>query len=219
MDALELMKRLLAAANTLADLGLATLGPAKGSISARDVDTGRVFVTPSGKNYREVTPETIVELAPDGIPTTPHKPSVDSIFHLAIYAARPEIGCVVHLHSPFSTTFAVCHAEIPVYMQAVANTVGCSVPVAEFALPGTKELGENIVKAMDGWKNAVLMANHGLVACAPTPEEAVIIASTVEVSAQVAYQSIVLGNPVALTQAEIDGARGFYARQFLGSGH
>lgn len=52
MDALELKKRLLAAANTLADLGLATLGPAKGSISARDVDTGRVFVTPSGKSRR-----------------------------------------------------------------------------------------------------------------------------------------------------------------------
>lgn len=151
----------------------------------------------------------------DGTVLEGEKPSVDLIFHRAIYRARPEIGAVVHLHSPYATTFAVLRREIPVYMQALANMIGGPVPVSEFALPGTEALGENIVKAMRGKTNAVLMANHGVAVCAKTPEEALSIAGTVELAAQVAQQAMAVGSPVLLTSEEIEGARSFYAKKFF----
>lgn len=208
-------KRLLKLGNELERLGLSTIGPGKGSCSVRDPMSGVLYVTPSGKAYHDVTEEMLVITDMEGNILKGAKPSVDLIFHRAIYRARPEIGAVVHLHTPYATAFAILRQEIPVYMQAIANTIGETIPVAQFALPGTDALGDNIIKAMDGRINAVLMANHGIVVAAPTPEECLTIASTVESAAQVTAIALALGTPTALTENEINGARGFYAKRFF----
>ncbi len=211
----ELKKRLLATGRELERLGLSTVGPAKGSCSVRDRHTNRVYITPSGKSYRDVGEEELVVTDLDGQLLEGSKPSVDLIFHRAIYRARPETGAVIHLHTPYATAFAILRQEIPVCMQALANTVGDAIPIAGFALPGTDELGANIVAAMKGRINAVLMANHGMVVAAPTPEEALSIAATVELAAQATIAARSIDVPTALTQEEIDGARGFYAKRFF----
>ncbi len=212
---MDIQNRLIDTGRLLETQGLATLGPGKGSCSARDLDTGKIYVTPSGKSFSTVTCDELVEVALDGEVLKGTKPSVDLIFHRAIYAARPEIGAVIHLHCPYATAFAILGQAIPVAMQAIANTVGTAIPVAKFALPGTPELGQNIVQAMQGKTNAVLMANHGLVVCAPTPEECISIASTVETAAHATFVARCMGEPVILTQEQIDGARGFYADKFF----
>lgn len=99
-------------------------------------------------------------------------------------------------------------------MQVLANTVGGSIPVAEFALPGTNELANNIVNTMNGKINAVLMANHGLVVCEKTIEKAAILASTVEDAAKSSAIALMIGKPIELTQEQIDGALNFYTKNF-----
>ena len=212
----NLLERLIGTAQALERLGLSTVGPAKGSCSVRDVEAGFVYLTPSGKPFRELDPSMLVKVDLEGNRFSEGKPSVDFIFHRAIYVARPEIKCIIHLHSPYATAFAVCRREIPIHMQAIANTVGYPIPIADFALPGTEQLGKNIVRAMEGKINAVLMANHGIVACGATPEEALHVADTVETGAQVSFIATLMGGPIPLTQEEVDGARGFYASAFLG---
>jgi L-fuculose-phosphate aldolase len=209
-----LKQRLLQVAQSLERLGLATVGPAKGSCSARDFETGAIYITPSGQNYSALGPEMLASVDAGGRAGTGGKPSVDLPFHLAIYKARPEIGAVMHLHTPYASAFAVLRREIPVYLQSQANVVGGPVPVAEFALPGTAELAANIVSAM-GRGNAALMASHGVVACGRTPEECLTVVATVETAAQVTLLSSLIGKPVPLTPEQIEGARGFYADSFL----
>ena len=209
-----LKKRLIESAKELDRLGLSKIGPGKGSFSVRDVETGEFYITPSGKKYTDLNENDIVVLDKDGKPLSNGKPSVDFIFHKAIYDDRPEINAVIHLHSPYATCFALLHQEIPVYMQVLANTIGGSIPVSEFALPGTKELGENIVKAMCKTKNAVLLANHGLVLCEKTPEKATVLASTVEDAAQASALALMIGKPIQLTEEQIQGALNFYTNNF-----
>ena len=205
---------MIASAKDLERLGLAKIGPGKGSFSARDPETGYYYVTPSGKKYSSLVEEDIVVIDTDGNVVLGDKASVDFIFHKAIYDARPEINSVIHLHSPYATAFALNHLEIPVYMQVLANTVGSCIPVAEFALPGTNELANNIVNTMNGKINAILMANHGLVVCEKTIEKAAILASTVEDAAKSSAIALMIGKPIELTQEQIDGALNFYTKNF-----
>lgn len=210
----DLKKRLIESARELDRLGLSKIGPGKGSFSVRNPETGEFYITPSGKKYTEITENDVVVLDKDGNPLTGGKASVDFIFHKAIYDDRPEINAVIHLHSPYATCFALLNREIPVYMQVLANTIGGSIPVSEFALPGTKQLGENIVKAMNKTKNAVIMANHGLVLCEKTPEKATVLASTVEDAAQASALALIIGKPVQLSDEQIQGALNFYKNNF-----
>jgi L-fuculose-phosphate aldolase len=214
----DLRQRLLQVAQSLERLGLATVGPAKGSCSARDFETGTIYLTPSGQAYSELQPDMLATVDAQGRANAGSKPSVDLPFHLAIYKIRPDVGAVMHLHTPYASAFAVIRQEIPVYLQSLANVVGGPVPVAEFALPGTAELAANIVSVL-GQGKAALMANHGVVTCGRTPEECLTVIATVETAAQVTLLSGLIGKPVRLTPEQIDGARGFYANRFFTSGN
>ena len=214
---MDQINNLVKLAQKLDQLGLATIGPGKGSCSLRDTKTGTIFITPSGKDYSELNQNNIVSVTLEGKPSTTGKPSADLIFHTAIYRARPEITAIIHLHAPYSTAFAVLQKPIPLSMQAVANIIGTEIPVSKFALPGTDELGQNIVDAMAGHINAILMANHGLITCAKNLEECLSIAVNIELAAKVTYIASQMGTPVELTKEQVNSARGFYAERFFSS--
>lgn len=212
---MNIKERLIDIGRKMEESGLATFGPGKGSCSVRDFETGSVYITPSGKSYATVKPDQLVEVNLQGEILQGYKPSADLIFHLEIYRSRPEIGSVIHLHTPYATAFAIIQKPIPVAMQAIANTIGGPIPVSKFALPGTEALGKNIVEAMDGHINAVLLANHGLVTCASNLEECLSIASTVELAAQVTFIASQMGDLVILTEDQVKDARKFYADRFF----
>ena len=79
-----------------------------GNLSARCPD-GHVLITPSGLYKGDVTPELLLELTLEGdvVSPGPLPPSTETPMHLAVYRARPEVGGVVHTHSPY----AVCMAS------------------------------------------------------------------------------------------------------------
>ena len=73
-----------------------------GNVSVREGDL--VAVTPSGLRYAELTPELVGVHRLDGAAVeAPLGPTSELPLHLAIYAARPEVGSVVHTHSPAAT--------------------------------------------------------------------------------------------------------------------
>ena len=84
-----------------------------GNISIFDPQTSLVAITPSGINYSDVTPESIVILNSDGaVIEGCCKPSSESELHLRFYLADTAVKCnaVVHTHSNFATTLA-CMGE------------------------------------------------------------------------------------------------------------
>jgi L-fuculose-phosphate aldolase len=134
------------------------------------------------------------------------KPSLDRIFHLAVYNARPDVFGIIHTHSPYATAFASLAKPILPLIMSLVIAAGGSVDVAPFAFPGSEELGQRVVEGL-GKKNAVLMEQHGVLAVGKNLSKALAVAGTVENVAQIQAISETLGGARSLDQKTI--AEGF----------
>jgi len=86
-----------------------------GNASGIDRERGLVVIKPSGVPYDTMTADdmVVVDLATSAVVDSRLKPSSDLATHLAFYRAWPEIGGVVHAHSPCATAFAQACRDVP----------------------------------------------------------------------------------------------------------
>lgn len=189
---------------------LASFGPGKGSLSARDyADNELVVITPSGMQFSQLTPEDLIVLNLQGnIVDGKRKPSLDRVFHLAVYNARPDVSGIIHTHSPYATAYASMAKPILPLIMSLVISVGGSVDVAPFAFPGTEELGKVVVAGL-AQKNAVLMEQHGVLAVGKNLSKALSVAGTVENVAQIQAISESLGTVRPLDEETIRQGREF----------
>jgi len=184
-----------------------------GNISVR-INENSFAITPSGIAYELITAEDIAIVDLTGkIIEANKKPSIELPLHSAIYNAKTNINAIIHTHSVCCTAFAVARKPIPAVCEDMVQIVGGQVDVAEYFLPGSKELAESAVIAL-GVKNACILANHGLLAVANNLNEAYKIAQIVEKSAQSVIYANSLGGVVELSQGDIDFMRNFYLNEY-----
>lgn len=156
-----------------------------GNLSIYDREKGMMAITPSSVDYETMEESDLVLMKLDGtILEGMHKPSSEWRMHAAVYREREEISAVIHTHSPYATSFAVNHERIPVILIEMVPFLGGDVFVAEFALPGSEEMGTEALKVLTE-RNACLMANHGVLAIGQTLEQAHIRAVYVEDAAKI----------------------------------
>ncbi len=166
-----------------------------GNVSGRDPETGLVVIKPSGVKYPDLRPEHLVVLDVDGkIVEGNLSPSSDTASHLYIYRHRPEVGGIVHTHSPYATAFAAAGKPIPVYLTAIADEFGGPIPVGGFALIGGEEIGKIVVDSI-GSSPAVLLKNHGVFTIGKNAEAAVKAAVMTEDVARTVWYALQLGTP------------------------
>lgn len=182
---------------------LATLTPGRtGNLSVRRGE--RLAITPSGVPYADIRPADVPVVGLDGERLAGElAPSSESPMHRGIYD-RFDTGAVVHTHSPWATTLAVCRQPLPPvhYMLALA---GGRVPLADYATYGTVELAAAVVAAMErADATACILANHGLVATGADAAEAFETAVAVESVARVYCQASAFGTPAELPEQELD---------------
>jgi L-ribulose-5-phosphate 4-epimerase len=172
-----------------------------GNVSARWGDG--MLITPSGMAYDELKPADVVFVGADGSAAgKSRKPSSEWRFHLAAYAARPDIAAIVHTHSLHATVLACAHKPIPPFHYMVAAAGGADIPCVPYATFGTDELSRHVI---DGLKhrNACLMANHGTIAVAGSLAGALELAADVEVLAEQYIKVLLLGEPKLLPPEEM----------------
>jgi L-fuculose-phosphate aldolase len=195
----EVRAAVITAALRLLDAGL--VRGTSGNVSARDGDL--VAVTPTGVGYRRLDAASVPVVDLDGrVVDGRLAPSSELPLHLAVYRARPDVGAVVHTHSRFATTFAVLREELPAVHYLLARA-GRRVRVAPYATYGTGELAGACVDALAG-DQAVLLANHGVVAVGPGLDRALLVAEAVEEVAELCWRARCLGTPAVLPDAEMD---------------
>lgn len=166
-----------------------------GNVSARDAGTGYVVIKPSGIRYEALRPEHMVILDLDGKRIEGGlKPSSDASSHLYIYRHRPDLGGIVHTHSPYATAFAALGKPIPVYLTAMADEFGGPIPCGGFALIGGEQIGKVVLESI-GDSPAVLLKNHGVFTVGPSAEAAVKAAVMVEDVARTVWIAVQLGQP------------------------
>ncbi len=173
-----------------------------GNISARYLD--KMFITTSGSSNGYLTKEQIVLTDFNGNSLEKgKKPSSEKFLHIGIYKLRPEINYIIHVHSPYLSSFASAGKDLmePVMAENVFYFGG--IPLAEYALPSTMELVENTIKYFNKY-NAVLMANHGFVVGSETIEDAYLRLELAESYAQVVLNTSLLGGAKKLSNDEAE---------------
>jgi L-fuculose-phosphate aldolase len=184
----------LDAVHRIVALGL--VAHASGNLSRRiPTATGDLFaVTASRVPYHRFTIDDVLvvdayiePVVGDGIPSS------ESLAHIAVYAARPDAGAVIHSHSVYASAFAVARRPLPCILDEQVITLGGQVECADYAASASQQLADNAARAL-GDRAAVLLRNHGVLACGRDLEEAVAAAELVERVAKIALLSRLLGD-------------------------
>ena len=185
-----------------------------GNISIRDPESGLIYITPSGMPYDKLNEDDIVVLNPDGtIHEGKRTPSVESGLHTLIYQNRTEINAVLHTHPVDSSIFGMLRKPIPMVSDELAQAFGEEIKVADYALPGSKELAENAVKAL-GTNMACLLANHGALCVGRNMQECFKTASVLESQARIYYKALCIGTPVVLKEDDVAYMRDFALNKY-----
>ena len=116
-----------------------------GNVSGIDRETGYFVIKPSGVDYDLLKPEDMVVMDLEGNKIEGHlNPSSDTPTHIELYKAYPEIGGVVHTHSPWATSWAQAGRYIPCYGTTHADYFYGDIPCAR--LLTENEIEENYEK-------------------------------------------------------------------------
>jgi L-fuculose-phosphate aldolase len=183
--------------NRMLDDGLTV--STSGNISIRFEDL--IAITPAGVDYRRLAPESICIIDLEGnLVDGKLEPSSEVPMHTIVYREM-DAGAVVHNHPPFATTISTVMEELPAVHYMIA-LLGGPIAVAPYATYGTRELAENIVKAMAG-RSAVLLQNHGATTVGETLDDAYTKSIYLEWICRLCYQAHLLGKPKILSEREI----------------
>ena len=202
---LEKLKQDVYEANMrLPELGLVSF--TWGNVSGVDREKGLYVIKPSGVPYTELkmTDMVVVNLKDGKVVEGELNPSSDTPTHTYLYNHFPNIGGIVHTHSPWAVSFAAAKMDIPAMNTTHADTFYDDVPAAnaltkeeiESAYEGNT--GKTIVKTFNERGldyeavPAALVSQHGPFAWGPTPDKAVYDAKVLEVVAEEDYHTLQL---------------------------
>lgn len=195
-----LRRELCDAGRTLYDRGL--IGPTDGNFSAR-LGERYLLCTPSGAHKGELQPGDLVKMTLDGrVVSTGAKPSSELKMHLAIYALRDDVQCVVHAHPPCAVglTVAGVSLEKPVVPE-VLFAIG-AVPNVPYSSPTTDAVPESI-RPILARCDAFMLSRHGSVVLCATPKEGVMKTEVIEHTAKITLAAKVAGGATPLPDGEV----------------
>lgn len=163
-----------------------------GNISGRLPD-GLVCLTPSSVAYDTMTLDDLVVVDLDGtVVEGTRPPTSEKDLHLATLGRYPELGAVIHTHAVYATMFALAREPIPAVIEEVVVYLGGDVPCCEYKGTGTADLGAEVASRLAD-RGAALLANHGLVTCAASPERALHNAALAERTAKIVWGARAMG--------------------------
>ncbi|MEJ5254128.1 MAG: class II aldolase/adducin family protein [Acidimicrobiales bacterium] len=187
----DVRAEVLAVAKAFHEKGL-VVGTA-GNVSGRMPGGDTICMTPSSTPYETMTLDDLVIVDLDGNKLDgAGSPTSERSLHLECYRRYPEVGGVIHSHAPYASMFALVHQPIPALIEEVVTYIGGDVPVCDYRMTGTDELGVEVASRLAD-RSAALMANHGLVCIGRSPDDALHASLVVERTAQIVWGARALG--------------------------
>lgn len=175
-----------------------------GNVSAR-VQPEAIAITPTNIPYPQIAAADVVICDLRGqVLDGERRPSSETPFHTAIYRARPDVGAVVHTHSPYATALAIMRRPIPAVHYVIASFGVPEIPVVPYETYGSNELATQLERVASSGTNGALLANHGAVAFDASLEGAATLASLLEFLSAAYYRTLAVGEPVLLPDKEIE---------------
>jgi L-ribulose-5-phosphate 4-epimerase len=172
-----------------------------GNVSVRVPGADEMYFT-AGPSLRNHPASAVVRIGLDGTLREGELPPIQAAvvaMHTAMYEDHPDVGCVLHTHSPYATAYAVARRPIGCWVEALAMFgLADGVPVTEYGPRGSDQAVAGIRASVIQGVPAVLLANHGVLVFHRTPELAILIGGVVEEAAQAGINSAGLGGPVEI---------------------
>ena len=174
-----------------------------GNISIYIPEEAMMAISPSGIGYFDTNPEDVVIMDLDSnIIEGNRKPSSEWALHSEMYKRKPDCRSVVHTHSMYCTVFATLNQPLRAVHYIIADAGVSTVPCAPYRTFGTVELAE-VAGEHIGDGDAVLLANHGMLACGTSIKNAYGLAQGLEYCAELQYRAMCIGKPVILDDEEM----------------
>ena len=163
----------------------------------------RMLITASGSANGYLEDDEIVLTDFEGNPVEweTKKPSSEKMMHIAIYKKRPDLNVILHVHSPYLSSFAAAGIPLDKPIMAENTFYFGKILMADYALPSTMELAENTAKFFDEY-DAVLMANRGFVVASDNIKDAYLKLELAESYAQIVLNTYLLGGAKVLTKEQ-----------------
>lgn len=166
-----------------------------GDISVRVPGSKQFIIKASMTCLGDMDESKMTTVNPDGLALHGPKPSHETLIHAQIYGMRPEVGAILHMHSPHATAWASVGKKIPAITQQ-SVTLLKDMGLVPYHPVGSKELVEAVVAC---YKNpntqVVLMENHGVFVLGKDLYSLLYNAEQVENTARIAYLARDLGEP------------------------
>ena len=142
-----------------------------GNISAR-IDADNYLITPSGLDYTSMREEDIVSVnIKTGEYTGINRPSGEKGVHSAAYEVFDDVNFVVHTHQTYATAVSLAGFDSFDITEEEIEKLG-GIALAEYGLPGTKEITNACKSALLTGAHTVLMIHHGVLVLGKDKEEA-----------------------------------------------
>ena len=162
------------------------------------------LITPSGAKYSSLKIKDIVFVSLKGeFDKKKGIPSSEWRFHQDIYLNKKEAQAIVHAHSNCATAISTHGKTIPAFHYMVAMAGGNNIKCAKYATYGTRELSENILKALKN-RSACLISNHGQIAFSDDLAKAFELAEEVENLSNQYINALKIGKPKILSLKEMN---------------
>lgn len=146
-----------------------------GNLSLR-LDDERLLVTPTGVSKGFMSPQAMCVTDMRGHRLDVHDGSTGVTsevgLHVAIYAARADVGAVIHAHPPYATAWACTGLPVPGAVHCEAVYFLSEIPVVPYQQQGTPAVGLEAAKRIKPDTTCLLLANHGAVAFGPNLDAA-----------------------------------------------
>lgn len=179
-----------------------------GNISVRiRGEDGLVAVTPTSTPYDTMRAEDVAIVDLEGrLVAGARRPTTELPLHTLVYRVRPDVGGVVHTHSPAAMAAAALGLTLPPILHGLVSACGGGIVTAPYARGGTAEVAELTAPALRD-RSACLLRNHGVLAIGPTVDHAYNAASVVEGVADAYLRARTLGAVPEIEPDEVERIR------------
>ena len=167
------------------------------------MEDGTIWATPTGVSKGFMTEDMLVRLTPEGeILEGSRKVSSEIAMHLAIYRKNPELGGVVHAHSPAATAFATQGRDFDMAVSLETAVQLGVIPCAPYAVTGSKKLAENAASYCEEF-NGCFLEHHGAVTWGADVTQALFRTECLEHTIIMYEHMRALGQVRLLTEAQL----------------
>ncbi|MBI2521139.1 MAG: class II aldolase/adducin family protein [Bdellovibrio sp.] len=131
-----------------------------------------LLATPTAESKAQINADMIITLDLAGKKVAGiGKPFSEISLHLAAYKTRPDAKAVVHAHPPYSTARGLVGACVLPQLPEAIISIGDTIPVAPFSLPGTPPSDQVVVDALQV-SDVIMIAGNGVLAIGDDLEQA-----------------------------------------------